>query len=310
MLFIVDLDGARALAKACVPLVSSIAGFPRADDYTTLGSYIRMCPPGHLRAVLPSLCKDLRLGPKATSEKDIFPALLDEPFSDDLQLSMQLPPEKPLIDLLRDRSRVFLALLEAPSLRDAERRMIAKRYAAACEEQFKDPSFFARLRSLGLYAPTAGSLARFLTRPRFRYGENVQLLGFLKSAMTEPESRRDFFRTVRWALENHPAPPESSHMVLAIHQLAHRDGFEDLLHSLLCLLMFKGADSTDYLLRDAVLGTDTLTGRLLPGFADDVTEVKQWMRWVQNGHIGKLPPELAEMVAIQVWEDAAAACVP
>lgn len=33
----------------------------------------------------------------------------------------------------------------------------------------------------------------------------------------------------------------------------------------------------------------------------DVYQVEAWRRWIAGGHVGRLPPELAEDVIYRVW---------
>jgi hypothetical protein len=42
---------------------------------------------------------------------------------------------------------------------------------------------------------------------------------------------------------------------------------------------------------------------LYSGFGEDVKDAKAWKRWIENGHIGGLPEEIARMIMLMNWEN-------
>jgi hypothetical protein len=104
-----------------------------------------------------------------------------------------------------------------------------------------------------------------------------------------------FFRLLSWALRCNPGHVDANHLIQAL-QLVAGDGHLPGFVGIVILLLYHGSKIA-YGVKTGANKTNFV------GLRDHAFEAECWRRWIAVGHIGGLPPEIAEMMMLSYLED-------
>lgn len=218
--------------------------------------------------------------------------------------------------------RLFLNLLDYPTLTDETRRLIIDAYVLKIHRRFKDISFYLELEKQGFETVTR-DLVGYLLEFSEQFDAHQRPRWYRATATTT--DRRQTFRAVRRVLEKLPdEPPTAVELANTIELCKHSLTWSSTVtkptgtvttmdalwlpmrsaRGLVKLLIHQGADYSSDLVKLAVLGQqqDKLVYEPYKGFANDIREVKYWRRWSDNQSIGALPEEVLREIMMMVWE--------
>lgn len=179
-----------------------------------------------------------------------------------------------------------------------------------------DPSNSDEIRAaVTLGTITPASVGQRLSRGQvsFRRADLKSLCDLIDFSQTVSDTaakRLDvsIYQILRFALLRLPGAATADHLVKALTLVTVGDprrpeklgrGLADC-HAIIKLLLYHNADHQEAIVRRQL--DPTRSPAVYRGLAKQVYEVAAWRKWIMGGHIGGLPPELAENIMYRVWE--------
>lgn len=192
------------------------------------------------------------------------------------------------------------AFLASPAL-GAHKAAIVRRYRTLMEEKIKDENVLFDFVALKIYQPRASLI------------DGALCFNWLSQEIPVPADYTDqvaesVYMILWLALSRFPGSATARHLVtvLALVTPGNPERPANLgqalagCRSLIKMLLYHEADHLDGIVRRHL--DRNRDGAVYKGLAKDVYEVAAWRKWIAGGHIGGLPPELAENVMYSVWK--------